>query len=835
MLGSTTRGWTIEADEAVEPIESGFLAGLSLDEKADLTGGADIWHTVAVKRRGIPSLLLSDGPAGVRGPRFSGDTSVCVPCGTALAATWDRELVRRIGGLLGDEARARGVHVLLAPTVNLHRHPLGGRNFECFSEDPHLTAELAVAYIEGVQSRGVGCAVKHFVANDQEHDRMEVSVEVDERTLREVYLAPFEAAVRRADVWAVMAAYNRLHGVHCSEHAGLLEGILRGDWGFEGVVVSDWYGTHSTAAAAAGLDLEMPGPPEFLGHLLAAAVRQGDLPESVLDRAAGRLLGLIDRAVLAPTSLSTEPEPEADADPAELTKEAAAEAIVLLSNDGVLPLAPSEDPTRPLRIAVIGPKADRPDIQGGGSAHVQPPYVVTPLEALTARAESTGGTVTIRHEPGVPLLPAEPLERRVLRVPGEDQAGLRVEHFAGHDLRGPALHTEVLPETQLFWLGPPVPGVSPDEYSVRAVADFVPESSGIWSLNLSSAGRSRVRVDGHMVLDNMKPVRGDTFFGRGSVPIDGTIELQAGTSYRLVIELYGQARSATWVSGVVLTARPPEEPDAQARAVAAAADADVALVLIGADRADSEGGDRTDLDLPADQEALVRAVAAVNERTVVVVNCGSPVTLDWADDVAAVAYAWYLGQEGGHALASVLFGDRDAAGRLPTTLPQRLEDTPAFPYYPGEYGRAPYTEGVLVGYRHYDAYSLEPRFCFGHGLSYTEFRYGDLSVEPGELPEDPVVVTVEVTNVGERSGREVVQLYVRDQVASVSRPERELKDFAKIGLAPGETTPVRFELGRPAFAFWDTHRHDWLVEPGEFEIAVGSSSRAIQASAALTL
>jgi len=270
------------------------LGRLSLDEKAALTAGADIWHTAAVERLGIPSLRLSDGPSGARGTRFSGQTSTSLPCGTALAATWDRDLVHRVGGLLADEAKGKDAHVLLAPTVNLHRHPLNGRHFECFSEDPYLSAELAVSYITGVQGRGVGCAVKHFVANDQEHDRMEISVEVDERTLREIYLPPFEAAVTIAGAWSVMAAYNRLHGVHCSEHSGLLEGILRRDWAFDGLVMSDWYGTHSTTAVTAGLDLEMPGPAQFLGHYLAAAVRQGDIDEAALDRAVENLLGLVD-------------------------------------------------------------------------------------------------------------------------------------------------------------------------------------------------------------------------------------------------------------------------------------------------------------------------------------------------------------------------------------------------------------------------------------------------------------------------------------------------------------------------------------------------------------
>jgi beta-glucosidase len=816
------------------------LSRLSLDEKAELTAGADIWHTAAVERLGIPALRLTDGPSGARGTRFSGNTSTSLPCGTALAATWDRDLVHRVGGLLADEARGKDAHVLLAPTVNLHRHPLNGRHFECFSEDPYLSAELAVAYIVGVQGRGVGCAVKHFVANDQEHDRMEISVEVDERTLREIYLPPFEAAVGTAGVWSVMAAYNRLHGVHCSEHSGLLEGILRRDWAFDGLVMSDWYGTHSTTAVTAGLDLEMPGPARFLGHYLAAAVRQGEVDGAALDRAVENLLGLVDR--VAGRELADSPAGEA---PSELARTVAREAMVLLRNNGILPLTAREKET----FAVLGPKADRPDIQGGGSAHVDPPYTVTPLAAITERVRrDLGDAVQVMHEAGVPRRPPLPLGEHELRVPATADPGLLVEHFAGTEIGGTPIHTEVMPETRLFWLGPPVPTrieKSGEDFSIRARADLIPDLSGTWSLGLSSAGRSRLLIDGEVVVDNMAPERGKTFFGQGSTEVAGAVELTAGRTYELVAELYGTVGSDRSISGLAVTAQPPEDVGALDRAVAVAAAADVAIVVVGGETADTEGHDRPDMDLPADQVALVRAVAGVNPQTVVLVNSGAPVTMDWVDEVGAVAQVWYLGQEAGHAIADVLFGDVDAAGRLPTTFPQRLADTPAFATYPGADGRARYAEGIFVGYRHYDANQVEPRFCFGHGLSYTRFEYGDLQLDVVD-PSDPaaagasgpqalVTATVDVTNVGDRPGREVVQLYVRDVDATVARPEQELKQFAKVGLAPGETRTVRLELDARAFSFWDGARHGWVLEPGEFEVRVGSSSRNIHMTGTIRL
>ena len=827
-----------------------------------------MWHTVAVERAAIPSLRMTDGPSGARGDRYTGGTSTCVPCGSALASSWNRELVQRIGSLLGDEARAKGAQLLLAPTVNIHRHPLAGRNFECFSEDPYLTAELAVAYIEGVQGRGIGCAVKHFVVNDQEHERMEISVEVDERTLREIYFPPFEAAVRRAGVWAVMAAYNRLHGVHCSEHVGLLTEVLRRDWGFDGLVVSDWFGTHSTLAVAAGLDVEMPGPPRFLGELLANTVRQGEVDESAVDRAAHAVLQLIDR-----TSAVDPADLPAGEDAANLARQAAREGIVLLKNDGVLPL----DAGSLTSIAVLGLKAERPDVQGGGSAHVDPPHVVSPVDGITRRshiakaaaeadaaaaagipggaakaaakaaAEAEGdaaagpagaaaGGFVVRYEAGAANRPSEVLGGHELRVPDTPYPGVAVEYVDGDDLAAAPAHREIVPRLRLFWLGPPAPGLSSGgAFSVRATADFVPDRTGAWDFGLTSAGRSRVLLNGELLVDNMEPSRGTTFFGRGSTEVTSTAELTAGTTYRLEAELYAGAHKGVSTSGLALTAQPPADDDALARAVEAARESDVAVVVVGTTVADSEGGDRRSMDLPDDQVALVRAVADVNPRTVVVLNTGSPVTMDWLDDVAGVVQLWYSGQELGWALADVVFGDVDASGRLPTTFPRRIEDTPAFPTYPGHDGRAPYSEGMLVGYRHYDAHAVEPLFCFGHGLSYTEFAYGDLTADgEGEGGGEGVTkVRVDVTNVGVRPGREVVQLYVH-AVDQVERPEKELAEFCTLDLAPGETATARFELPDRAFAHWDIVRHGWVAEPGEYEVRVGSSSRHVRSTLPVT-
>lgn len=826
--------------------KTALTARFSLDEKAALTAGADTWHTAAVPRLGVPGLRMSDGPSGARGIRFTGLTTTSLPCGTALAATWNRDLVHEVGNVLGEEARRKQAQVLLAPTVNVHRHPLAGRNFECFSEDPYLSAEMAHAYITGVQSRGIGCAIKHLVANDQEQDRMEISVDVDERALRELYLPAFEKAVRQTGVWAIMAAYNRLHGIHCSEHAGLLDELLRGEWGFDGLVMSDWFGTHSTLAVSAGLDLEMPGPPRYLGSHLVSAVRQQDVNERVVDRAATNVLKLVDRTA---NGVEGAEEAAPTISPEEVARQAAEEAIVLLTNNDLLPL----DTDRHRTLAVIGPKADRPDIQGRGSAHVDPAYVVTPLEGIVSRA---GPEVTILDEVGVPSYPPTPLTQRSLLLPSSEGAdtagGLLVEYLAGHSPSGDGgdpevLHRETVPRTRLMWIGDLAPGLDPvTGCTVRARAQLAPERSGMWRLRMASTGTSGLWIDGKLVIDNRDPEPGDSFYGAGSTWVDGEIQLEAGRSYELVIELYVKSDRKDAVNGVSLTAQAPELPYALERAVTAATEADAAVVVVGESTANTEGLDRTSMDLPDEHMKLIRAVAAVNPATVVVVNSGAPVAMEWAHQVAAVVQLWYLGQETGSGLAAVLFGDTDPSGRLPTTFPQHLEDTPAYYHFPGSNGRVRYAEGLMVGYRHYDTRNVDPRFCFGHGLSYTEFLYRDLKVRPSGclqahtgsgLDGNPAVVEVEVevTNVGDRWGREVVQLYVHDEDAPVARPEQELKGFRKLALDPGESRVVRIGLPWRAFAYWDPGSHGWKADTGRFEIRVGSSSRAIHQAAVIDL
>ena len=789
---------------------------LTLAEQAALTAGVDFWHTASIDRLGIGPLRVTDGPAGARGHRWSVGTSASLPCGSALAATWNRDLVRRVGRVLADEARAKGAGVLLGPTVNIHRHPLNGRHFECFSEDPYLTAEMAVAYIEGVQERGVGACVKHFVCNDQEHERHTISVEVDERALREIYLPPFEQAVRRANVWSVMGAYNRLAGTYCCEHAWLLQRLLKEEWSFDGVLMSDWFATHSTTAVEAGLDLEMPGPAKYLGPFLTDAVRRGEVTEAAVAEAAGRVVRLIERA-------AAETAPPSGEAASTVARAAAAEAIVLLRNSDVLPL----DPGRLRRIAVIGPQADRLAVQGGGSAEVTPASISSPLEAIQRRS---GDQVRVTYEPGCAMPgPTPTLDYRWARTGPGGEPGLQVEVFASLEPSGTPVLRETLSRSIARWGGSPAPGVTPGHFSARATGEFVPDRSGTWELGLASAGQARLFLDDRLLVVSTTP---DVYYRQGSTEATAQVELEAGSSHRLVAEF--TVDSGVEMAGLRIGARPVPPADAQQRAVRAAQQADVALVLVGYDGAwESEGADRPHMDLPGQQDDLIRAVASANPRTVVVVNAGAPVTMPWADQVAAILQLWFPGMEGGNALADVLFGDVDPSGRLPTTFPRRLEDSPAYPNYPGQSGVVRYQEGLLVGYRHYDRAGIEPRFCFGHGLSYTRFDYSNLRVQAPD--EQHVRVAVDVSNVGARRGVEVVQVYVREPGSSADQPDKELREFAKLELEPGQTRTVSFDLPPRAFAHWDAQRKAWLAEPGEREIVVGSSSRDLRQSARVNL
>ncbi len=682
------------------------MGRMTLEEKVAVMAGATWMESAPNARLGIPSLKMADGPVGVRswagpsaltnaaGSKLRQVHSTAFPAGVALGATWDPEIAQRVGQALGQEVRALGRNMLLGPSVNIHRTPWAGRNFETYGEDPYLSSRLVVAYIKGMQGEGVIATAKHFAANSQEFERRTIDEKIGERALHEIYFPAFKAAVEEAGVWSVMSAYNKVNGLWCAENPYLLTETLKKRWGFKGFVVSDWGGTHSVIdGAVAGLDIEMPGPEsvrmmlnhdettrqKFTGGFqtpenLLPAIASGKAPQTVIDDRVRRMLwamfsaGILDRTDAAAGEVDT---------PAQIAvaRAAATEGIVLLKNErGTLPL----EGAKVRSIAVIGPSAAVARTGGGGSSHVSPKYAVSPLDGIRERA---GGKFQVGYALGVTM-------------EGEDQ-----------DKDNAALIKE---------------------------------------------------------------------------------------------------------------------------AAALAAKSDVAVVFVGnSAKLESESVDRKTLSLPAGQEELIQAVAAANKNTVVVLIAGSPVLMDgWVGRVPALLTAWYPGQEGGHAIADILFGDANPSGKLPMTFLKEWKDSPAYGHYPGENGVVEYAEGIYVGYRHFDKHNIEPLFPFGHGLSYTTFGYSDLKVSPQRAGVGQAVeVSLAVRNTGAREGAEVVQLYLKDLHSSVDRPVKELKGFRRVVLKPGETRTVSFTLDRSAMSYYSTARHDWVAEPGTFEVQVGASSR----------
>ena len=830
-----------------------LVARMDLDEKTALLAGADLWSTVAVERLGIPPVGLTDGPNGARGPALPVGlregpalTSVCVPCGAALGATWDVELLERVGALVGEEARTKACRVLLAPTVNLHRSPLGGRNFESYSEDPLLAGRIGAAFVRGAQAAGVACTVKHFAGNESETDRMVADTVADERTLRELYLLPFELAVTEAGALGVMTAYNRVNGEYCADSEWLLREVLRGDWGFDGFVVSDWFAFADTdAAIRAGLDLEMPGPGRAYGPALASAVLEGRVPEALVDDAATRLLGVLDRigaldddADEVPRSVDT-PEQRA------LAREAAVGAIVLLRNQGVLPLAVDRSAT----VAVIGPNAGRAVIMGGGSASLPVHHLRSPLEALRDRL---GPGVGVLHEPGVEISLTTPEVPEVL-LDADGGPGMVVELFPLDRTDTAPLHTTRADGGSVVWFGATPPD-APSTFSWRARARLRVPEPGRWLLSLVQTEPARLLVDGEVVLDGEREplLPGHDFLGMAHREITAVLELSPDRPVEVVVE--SAVREPAFITGAKLGLRRAAPDDGVERAVALAAGSDAVVVVVGTDSDwESEGADRESMGLPGRQDELVERVLEVAPDAIVVLNVGAPVAVPWAERAGAIVQSWFGGQEMADALVDVLLGAADPGGRLPTAIPLRLEDTPSFGNFPADGGRIRYGEGVLVGYRWYEARGIPVAFPFGHGLSYTTFELGRPEVSSSTVaPGDELVVRVPVTNTGNRAGCEVVQLYVAPGSPRAVRPPKELKAFAKVVLGPGASTVVELRLDGRSFARWadpdpglaelvprlrqqvawtrapeGAEERGWVVDPGRHELHVGRSSADI--------
>ncbi|MBF4595571.1 beta-glucosidase H [Curtobacterium flaccumfaciens] len=790
-----------------------LLGQLTTDEKVQLLTGRDFWTTWPIEKIGLRRILMSDGPSGVRGEVWDErDPSLNLPSATALSASWDRAIAKRYGAAAAVEARRKGVDVVLGPTINLHRSPLGGRHFEAFSEDPVLTGDLAASYVDGVQENGVAATPKHYIANDYETDRFTASTEVSDRALRELYLLAFEKAVTEAHAWAIMSSYNAINGVTASEN-DLLETPLNSEWGFDGIVVSDWTGVRSVDSAKASQDVAMPGPnPWWSEGPLLAAVQSGEVPMAAIDRKVRRILTLAARVGALEGFEPVAASPVHVEDGIAFVREAEAEGTVLVRNTGVLPL----DAPAVSRIAVIGHNADQARTQGGGSATVVPSQVVSPLDGI--RSAFPGASVDYAIgavvQEGIAEFPLSTITN-----PGTGEPGARVAFVKD----GEELFVEDRRATALFWFGGDAPTREADRLDITTT--YTAESTGTVRFGIGAAGRSRMWIDGELLLDEDVPFEGDQLGAAFLNPPARSVPVEVTAGQQVAIRIEYDIVQDETLGGVLAYQFGTEPSDDDPAvlieaAVDAARGADVAVVVVGTNsKVESEGYDRSSLALPGHQDDLVRAVAAANPNTVVVVNAGSPVEMPWRNDVAAVLLTWFGGQEYGNALADVLTGAQEPGGRLPTTWPIAMADVPVLDVTPVD-GKVAYDEGVHVGYRAWLRAGTEPAYPFGHGLGYTTWSIEGVSATPTVREGDAVIVTATVANTGDRAGKHVVQVYASRAESAVDRPVRWLVGFAPVRLAAGASTEVSIEVPARAFAHWDG---SWQYESGTFTLHVGAS------------
>jgi beta-glucosidase len=821
-----------------------LLAALSLEQKIAMLTGADNFTLPAEPGIGLRGLVMSDGPAGVRGAFLDpADRSSSLPAPIALAASWDPHLVEQVAAQLGREARAKGIDVVLGPTVNLVRTPFGGRGFECFGEDPVLAARTAAAWVRGLQSAGVAATAKHYVGNDAETERWTADSCIDETTLRELYLVPFEACVTEGECAMVMAGYNKVNGSTMTEHTHLLRTVLKQEWGFAGAVVSDWFAARSTEPTAlAGLDLVMPGPDGPWGGDLAAAVARGAVSETEIDEKVLRLLR-VARMVGALGTQPAAPQPGPHADRQVLRTAAAGSFTLLRNSAGTLPLARNAH-----CVALLGPNALFPQYQGLGSAQVGAAIAVSPAEGLRA-ALGPEAQLTVRQGCRTWLTTPTP-EPGTLTEPGTDAAGVRLE-IRGKD--GELQYTDLLDRPEVTWWDPMPPEVVRTEIAALTYRTvFRAMVPGPHRFAVTGLGALRLELSGSF--DPSGPVVVEDVAPQAVDPVEplsrpfeiGTLlDLDEGDRVEVFASCDPSGHDGEFTRFQLGVVPMPLEDTLIKEAVSAAQSSDVAVVVVGsAAGIESEGYDRQTLALPGRQDELIEAVAAVNPRTVVVVNSGMPVLMPWADQVAAVLQVWFPGQEFGHALADVLFGEAEPGGRLPVSIPRTEAGCPVGPAQPVD-GALEYREGLLVGYRAYDKAGAEPLFPFGHGLGYTNWMFEALDVPVGQVRAGAdVEVTVTVRNAGRRPGREVVQLYLSEPQPSVEadgsdagpsvEPQRPVRALAALGTVqaePGEAVNVRLRVPGRAFARWDTEKQEWVYPHGRYLVQVGRSSRDLRLSA----
>ncbi|MDE5660529.1 MAG: glycoside hydrolase family 3 C-terminal domain-containing protein [Muribaculaceae bacterium] len=813
LLSALCLAAAVAASASVESRVDSILSQMTLEEKIDYIGGFKGFYIRAIPRLGVPEIKLTDGPVGTH----KDGRSTAYPAGVLTASTWNRQLVYELGKQLGRDSRARAVHVLLGPGVNILRAPMCGRNFEYFTEDPYLNAETACAYVNGLQDQGVVATLKHFAANNQEWDRNNVSSDIDERTLHEIYLPVFKAAIQKAKAGSVMDSYNPVNGVHATQNDYLNNKVLRDMWGFDGVVMSDWSATYDGVEAAnGGLDLEMPRAKCMNRDVLIPAIEQGLVSEDVIDEKVRRILhmivanGFMENEQHDPSIAMDNPDGAAAA------LELAREGIVLLKNEGdLLPVKPSVK-----RIAVIGPNANS-YISGGGSSYTFPFHSVSLLDGIRSIA---GNDIEILYSPGLPTLPETVAQSVFYTAAGSDIRGLKAEFFNNPKLKGQPVETKIDTIVNIangYHIATENRGLPYDHCSMRWSGVVRPEKSADYRFVVRGFDGFRLKVGDKQVINEWRD--------QGITLREVVLPLEAGREYPVVLEYFAN------VHPVDISFGWREDRQLFDEAADLAAKADLAIVSIGFNESlERESNDRP-FELPEYQDSLVNRVIDANPNTAVLVNAGSNADLSrWQQRTPALLYLWYPGQEGGTAAAEILFGKVNPSGKLPVTFEKRWEDNPAYPYYydPDGDKRVSYGEGLLVGYRHYDTKGVEPNFPFGFGMSYTSFRYSNLKVKQ---KGSEVKVTFDVTNTGSADGKETAQLYIRPINPKVFRPYKELKGYDKKMIKAGQTVTYEITLDDEAFAHYDTDIHDFKVDAGKYEILVGPSSASTPLRKTITL
>jgi len=807
---------------------------LTLEEKIHMLSGSTVMASTGIPRLGIPAFRMSDGPMGAHIP----PPSTAYAAGIGLAASWDRLLATRIGSEVGRDARSRGVSFLLGPGVNIYRAPLNGRNFEYFGEDPFLAAQTAVAYIQGVQSENVSATIKHFAANNSEYFRFTSDSQVSERALREIYLPAFEAAVKKAHVGSIMDSYNLINGRHATENVHLNVEIAKQQWGFDGVLMSDWTATHDGVASAnAGLDLEMPFGIYMNEKTLIPAVKKGAVGESVIDDKVRRLLRVGYRFGWMTQNPLDESIPRYSQQGRQAALQGAREAIVLLKNQGgLLPL----DPKTLRTIAVIGPNAFPAIPTAGGSGHVP---TFTEVSALQGISDRLGANANVLYDRGISNLSILAMRSGFSTSPDKFSPGLTVETFDNDKFTGApaATRTEMTANVNSNALDSPdmaemINTVTADQMMSflnmgapprfdRWTGYYFARSSGNFVVYVENQGKYRLSIDGKPAIDHAEIPK--------SALAQATFALTPGP-HKFVLQILSLPQFGQQVVKIGVV---PEGMFVHPSAIDIAKQADAVILCVGYDaEIETEGADR-EFQLPPGQDELIEKIVAANPRTIVAITAGGSVDASrWISKVPALLQTWYPGQEGGTALAEVLFGDANPSGRLPISWERRLEDNPSIAsYYPTPGSLTiPYKDDIFVGYRGYEHYGTKPLFPFGFGLSYTAFRYSNLTITPGSGPGS-FDVAFDIANTGSRPGADIAQVYVGQDHPSVPRPPQELKGFARVDLRPGETRHVKVPLDARSFAWYDEKAAAWHADAGSFTVHVSRSSADPQLSGAVTL